>query len=714
MSGLANLDSRYVSSIDLENYFVSNQNGEALAGGIVTFYEDTNRTTQKLVYELTQDPNTGVYSYTALPNPLTLSGVGTFQDAGGNNIAVYYYPYDQFGNVQLYYITVYDAFGNLQFTREAWPFPDGGTGGGSASTGSIGLTNQLSNPQFAQINFVSPLSLTISGASTTTIPIAPDWSLTIITTGASTLVVTQNAIVGQLRLPYNPPFTLTVAYGANVSSCKLIQTLSHNPDWAAPQTAGVIGYLSGSLLLANNTSINMQYVPSVGTTQTILNVTNTTGAYAQENATIQLDAANNTDNGNTGYDQIVINLLSATSTISNVQVIPLTANTSGIQYDQTPVNRQIDHLFNYYNDLLQYKPIPSWLIGWDFPLNPAQALGSSVAAQAVGANKSYYAWDQTIIFQTANSGVTVSRDASGALKTLSAAVAGTQLALVQYLPAAEAIEMLSRPKCCMVSAIASVATTATISLWYTKDANLPSTIASNNSIVLTLDADGYPATQNGTWVKVSRNNLSDNSTTSTATNSAKFTIGTGDNVSFNQYSFAGWDLSGTADTANATYFAIVVGTASMAQNAYILWQAITCQDGSIATLPAPKSISETLEDCQRYFKMSFSLGTTPATAVGAGHGESYYISGTSFAQSTTNTISEHWSSPMYAVPTTITFYDPINASNTIYDVSTTTSCTIFGSYVNQRGFYCSFDQDAGAHQSGIFSLNYTVDARLGQ
>ena len=41
---------------------------------------------------------------------------------------------------------------------------------------------------------------------------------------------------------------------------------------------------------------------------------------------------------------------------------------------QNSVNRQNDYLFHYYNPLLQYKPIESFLIGWDFPVNPAQPL----------------------------------------------------------------------------------------------------------------------------------------------------------------------------------------------------------------------------------------------------------------------------------------------------------------------------------------------------
>ncbi len=86
---------------------------------------------------------------------------------------------------------------------------------------------------------------------------------------------------------------------------------------------------------------SMQYKPSNGNgAQTILDETNATGAYAQVAGTIGLLQGANTDTGATGFDQIIINILSSTASISNVQVIPLATNISGVQYDQTPVNRQ--------------------------------------------------------------------------------------------------------------------------------------------------------------------------------------------------------------------------------------------------------------------------------------------------------------------------------------------------------------------------------------
>ncbi len=119
------LDPRFIVTSDLDSYYVDKDTGEPLAGGIVTFYSDINRTQLKPVYELTGSAMSG-YSYVALPNPIELNGDGTFSDNAGNNIVPYYFPYeglpeDNNNTVELYYITVESSENVPQFTRQAWP-----------------------------------------------------------------------------------------------------------------------------------------------------------------------------------------------------------------------------------------------------------------------------------------------------------------------------------------------------------------------------------------------------------------------------------------------------------------------------------------------------------------------------------------------------------------------------------------------------------------
>lgn len=740
------INQHYVTTKALEEYLVNRSTGEPLAGGTVEFYKDDDRLIAKTVYQITGAPPN--YTFIALPNPITLSAVGTIQNANGDNVALYYLPYtsDEDGaDVELYYVVVKDADGNVQFTREGWPnFDEASSFESTEGT----IVNELSNSQFIDVLFDPTLGLNIpyTGAGTTEVTFAPDWNIKITHSNSGSVAISRNNIAGTAHTPTNPPYTLTVTPGANITDLKLVQRLNHNPDIWTPTETGVRGFVAGGALLATNTSITMLYVPSSGTSQTIFTANNATGSPAYFSETKQLDPGDNPQTGANGYVDIQLSLSTSNpSTISSVQLVGLESDQSNVSYRQDTVSRQEDQLFHYYNSQLQYKPLPSYLIGWNFPLNPTQFLGASVAAQAVGANKSYYAWDQTIVFQTTDSGVTISRDSSGALKTLSAPVAGTQLALVQYKTGAEIIEMLSRRKCVHVAANASVATSATISLWYTTDVSLPSTIGSNNSIVLTLDSKGYPATRNGTWVEVPRSGLSNASVTTTATNAAEFIIGTSATAEFNQYGFSGWDMEGDADILNATYFAIVVGTASMAQNAYILWQDIACQDGDIPTVSAPLAKSQVLQQCQEYYWMTYPIGTLPGAASSnnarsALMTNSYYENTTpnGIRQVTAATFPIEFPVNMHTAPTTITFYSVAGTSGSVsllvyagtsaLVAATDTTVSTFWAQADlntARVNYIGAQSNTYLYNSGAIAINSipptgyikyhaAVDARLGQ
>ncbi len=719
------LNSQYISTVDLEEYFVSDINAEALAAGKLWFFVDTNRTQAKRVYELLQGSgNPPDYTYTPLPNPITLSNSGTPMDANGNNIAIYYYPFDIYGNVELYYVECYDADGNLQFTREAWPFPYAGTGGGGGGGGggSVGFSNQLTNPQFAEILFSSsiPLVITVSGSGVTSVDIAPGWTINITHTGSGTVTLTQTPVTGSSAYPYNPPYVLTIVSSGSITQLTITQTLSHNPDWAAPQITGVMGYLSGSILLGSGTGVSLQYAPSAGnTTQTILTATNTTGAFVQETGTIQLEAANNPQTGAVGYDTIIINLSNAvgTSVISNVQIIPLTTNTDGVQYDQTPVNRQFDQMFNYYNPRLQAKPIPSYLIGWDFALNPAQ-LGDTLAAQSIGANKSYYpGWDQTILYQATDSGIATSRGVNGEL-VLTASATG-QMAVIQYLDGFAVNELLNGRLSVNIAAKTSKLSgySATVSLWYTDGTALPDVSAGNNdSIVMGLTASGYPATFNqptgGTWSPVPRSGLG-NTTGATGGSDAQFIIRPNSTTNFNDYGFSGWDMEGIAATGTATFFAIVVGTASITSADTISFGSISLVPGDIPTRPAPKSRDEVQSQCRYYYQKSFPGSVIPTTNAGLQTGEYYFNSNNSINGGTYAYMTIEFTPPIRTADAIFTFYNPVAANNEI------TNLTAVGDCVGSYAYNITVDAwvPSCASQFGTISqtlsCHWSADARLG-
>lgn len=513
------LNPLYIVPINLEEVFVDHITGDLLAGGTIEFFKDDDRLVSKSVYELSGAPPN--YTYDALPNPVTLSSVGTPADNSGNPVNLYYYPYDADGNIELYYIVVRDSDGTIQFTRQGWPNTTSSSSPTPSDT-NPNITNELSNPQFVDINFAltNPFTITLTGASTTTVAIAPRWDLVVAHSGSGTVAVQRNAVVGTSAYPYNPPYTLTLTPGLNITSMVLRQRLNNNPDVFAPAPAGTDGWLSASVLLAPSSSATIKYQPSGQAAQTILTASNATGSFAQFEETVQLDPANNTSDGDSGYVDILVDLsISAATTLSNLQILGLDADSDTVNYDQNTANRQKDQLFNYYNPLLQYKPIESYLVGWDFPLNPTQPLGPTIAASSAGVNTSAYKWDQTIVFQSANNGAAISRSSTGNGALRVTATNSTQFALIQYLPQAVARRMLQENLSANIAAItAKVGGLAgTISIWYTTDVSLPS-VGSNNSIVLTLDANGKPATFNGNWTEVTRNGLGDAKFTVTNTN----------------------------------------------------------------------------------------------------------------------------------------------------------------------------------------------------
>lgn len=703
------LDPRYITDTSLLEYFVDKSTGYPLGGGVVSFWEDNARTIPKLVYELTGSPPN--YAYTPLPNPIILSSVGTPQNNNGDVVAIYYYPFDALGNLQLYYVTVVNALGEEQFVRQAWPFNDANSVSPTPS-GQVSVynANQLKNSQFVAVLFnpAVPYVINIAGAGSYVFPIAPEWNLNVTATGATTVTVTRNSITGISAYPGNPPYTMTITPGANITSLSVSELLQNNPDiWSPQSIASTNGWLNGSILLAPGSSVMMLYAPSQGPSQLILNANNMTGAYTQFNHTVQLAPATNTDNSNVGFVNIVLQLpVAATTTFSNVQIVGLETNIPNIAYSQQTVNLQLANLAYYYfsnliNNINQAS-VGSYLIGWDFPLNPAQIFGFTAGPFATGANTSAYYWDQTIIFQSANSGVSIAQGPSYELEVTAAAT--TQFALIQYLESPTANKILNTSLSVMISALTSVVAgvNAKVTLWYTTAA-LPSLLL-NQSLVATLDATGKPATFHGTWTEVPRGTLGD----------ASLTIGTSATTNFNQYGFMGWNLNGVPDVDNATFFAIVVGTASVAMGNTVNFNSISLVPGNIPQIPAPKTASEVRLDCQRYFWSSFFPGQPPAVAVGSGTGE--------FIWPAVGTAGNNTNSPCFTLPTvlrtnypTTILYNPVNANHNIYNEKVGLDCAGSTSHFTCSR-YMSFQAatlPGGSSPTDLCSVHATFDARLG-
>lgn len=682
----------YIPLFNIEEVILDKDTGLPLAAGVVKFYRDSQRLTPKVVYQIAGvSPN---YSFVSLGAELTLGLSGTFVDQDGDPIVPYAYPYDSEGELDLYYVTVESEGGVSQFVRQAVPYVDAG---GISPSERTSTENEIANPQFVEVLFPTSGATIINVTGTNTVtPVAPGWD--IVSTGTGTLTLERLEPISASTVT-NPPYALRIEASTGLGSTVTLRQRFYN-------TPSIFrdGFASGSLAAAvisgGGSFISMNYIPSTGTATEVIASTSipTDGAYhiIEGNAAIP-DQANTA--ASTGYVDISITLPTGRNlAFTSIQIVGTTFSVD-IPFDEQTAARQKDHLFHYYEDGLIYKPIPSHLVGWDFPLNPAQFAGHTLAAHAGGANTSYYAWDQTILFQSANSAFTVGQSVDGALNI--SPVITTQVGVIQYLSGAKAREILNQPIAVNVCAYCDTGFTVdmTISLWYTTDASLPS-VASNNSLVATLDANGKPATFHGNWTEVTR----------TTSREALMTLKPQTNPMTSQ-NFGYWDLANSTIANTATFFAIVVGTKSIPiATTSLYFRSISLCSGTIATLPAAQSADQVLRECEYYYAKTFPEGVVPAQNAGLPGIQGYfaYIDGIS-----TGGIIWNYPVPMHAIPA-ITTYSPSAASANWYNPDVAApSGTAFPSDISTKNVVIRNPGVAGDFKGDLLCIHVTADARLG-
>lgn len=458
----------------------------------------------------------------------------------------------------------------------------------------ISTENQLANPQFAEMSLNLPFTLT-GVSNPDPIEIAPGWFLDLVGNGSVT--IERVSLNDATSTATNAPYALRLDIGAGWTSLPVLrQRFSQNGMlWADKYVASSLTARVEGI----SQTITARLDASDGTPLVTLQAAVLDNEFAEYTGTAQVPESTNSDLPPDAYIDFKILLPTVADIfITSLQLVTLNDDAL-VSYQQDSVDRQIDHLFHYYKDKLIEKPISSYLTAWNFPNNPAQFEGTTVAASAIGANKSKYVWDQTIVFQSVDSGVGVTRNAtSGGLTVTQAAASAGQFAVIQYLPAAQAREILKSECSVALSAITTKAggITGTISLWATSGGTLPSVApASNNSIVATLDANGKPATFNGTWTEITR----------TSYNTGLMEIGT----TQTEIMMSGFDISDNALTGTATFFAIVIGFEEMAQNDTVTLDWVTLCKGSFATPPAPETTSSLMQDCEYYYEKSYTNGS---------------------------------------------------------------------------------------------------------
>lgn len=567
--------------------------------------------------------------------------------------------------------------------------------------------NQISNGQFSVVNFTSPQTFTNLTGS---VEIAPGWFLDL--SGLGSVTVTQVPLNDSQPSPTNAPWALMLTITGPYANVPVLrQRFQQNGmNWSGTNLA--TSYTA--LIVGAPQTISDRLVASNGATLALFNTHTLTNDFVEYQGVATIAASTNANvPPNAWLDYKIMLPSSGDIYITSIQLVQ-SGNLQAVPYQQDTIDRQLDHLSHYYVPKLEYKPISSYLVGWDFPKNPAQPLGYVLPNTDfdAGANTSYFTWDQTILFLSENEGAGITQGGSG--EYVVTASANTQFALVQYLKADEAVEILSGNVAVNIAGYTNQGggIAGTVSLWVSDATVLPSIGGANASIVATLDANGYPITRNqGTavigWTEITRNNLGPGS----------FNLGIARTNAPSKYndvgiSHYGLNNAGAITSNTATVFAIVVGFSQLNMGNSVTIQSISTVPGDIPTRPAPKPLSQVTQDCQAYFVMSFSPGTVPAQAIGANTGYPIWQ-----LLGLTLPANQYIQFPVIMTGTpTLTLYSPITATANIYNFTNTGNCATSTTInITQTGFSLSTtDNRMGSALGNLLGVHFTADARLGK
>lgn len=604
-------NSDYYAMFPLQEVIFDKDTGDALAAGIVSFYSDPAFSIPKDVYE---QSNAAPYSFINVGSVLVLSGIGSFIDGSGENFIPMLYPWElpptdpaAPGDFEPYFITV-DSSGLIrQFTVTNWP-PNNFTTANPGETTTSVTQNILTNPQFAEVLFTAPPAgggtvFTVSG-SNSVLQIAPAWYVK--TTGSGTVTVTQ--VSNSVQTPSEAPYYLDIVT-SGLSAFMLYQRIDMSPRLL--YGSSVSAYFEAAT--PDNTAIllTLNYAPSDGgTLQQLAQGTTTTNtlftAISTQTNAVVLDATPvNTDNASGYVDiQLIPGTVNCSLNLTSFQVVgvPETVPATLPEFIQISTPQQISELYWYDKPNLFYKPIPSYLTAWDFPLNPYQIQGQGIfAANAGGANSAYYVADQTILFQTVTSAFTT-QPATPSLSGLNITAASTSsFAIIQYVTGAVVQELLNQRLSVQIKCSKTGANlVGTVGLYWTGNAAVPLLPLSVFSSITA----GVPSLTTG-WVAVPRVLGSASFTTTTTSSSTPF-------------SFNGFDASAIT-TTGAIHFAIGITFNTMTAGDVFTLNYCSLNGGDIATRPAPQTFDEVLRECQFYYEKSYDNATLPgaATVIGS-------------------------------------------------------------------------------------------------
>lgn len=703
------LDPKYFVTSDLRGFFIDKDTGTPLANGILTFYRDSARTVLKPIYQLTGSAGSPVY--TQLPNPLTLNQVGVPQNASGDSVVVYYYPWidDGMGNLvlDLYYVRATDSNFNEEWTQPAWPNL---TAGGSTFPDEASRGNQLSNPTFTNILFNDGTTNTYTATGSNQVfALAPNWDLVL--SGSGDVVVQRIATTGNEKVPSSPPYVLDVSVNGGVSNCYLRQRFNVNSGlWSSGLLYDL--FLNASFVARNegggNVQLDLFYQESNGNPAvTLLSSSVSGGAYLFYTDTgVQIPASTNTDAAD-GYIDIYLSIPSGAHVrVSALQVIPsVTEAIESSPLDLNSSNRDEAFQGDYYIPRLNAKPVDSFLTGWDFSLNPFQVF-TNPAPTELQTNPAYIV-DQTIGAKVGGGAVTFSRNSvSGGLDLGS--VLANQFYIMQYLSGAQVKNMLGKRLSVNVFGYCNASGTSTTMRVYLYRGSSGATFPILPTSIGTLSSSGIFSLTAANWSEIPRSGLP------TAQVILK-SIATNDGIynANNNYGFSGWQLTDATQIGDTDKFAIVVTFVSTGSGRITTLNSISVVPGDIPCAPSPKTYDETLRECQYYYSKSFPIATPPTNNPGSLVGA---YSGIQNVGAASSGFAGQFSFPvkMRVVPTVVLYNPTTGTANQIRNSSTSADWTGSFAGVSDPTFFVANGTTPGGSAVGnVATFFWSADARLG-
>ena len=491
-------------------------------------------------------------------------------------------------------------------------------GGNTPSNTSSGSENQISNPQFAFINFVSPLTISSSGTHN----IAPGWDLVL--TGSGSCVVTQEIYTGKENELQNdannpntvPPYALNITTGTFTTATLRQRFNGVGAIWYNNYISASIFVLSGN---GFPQPITVNYVPNSdngGTPVSIISNQNMpVGAvYGTIQGVEHLTSSQNDDLNNISYVDIDIVLpTNGNVNISDIQVMgqsAATLNPFSPGPDET-LERQTDHLFHYYSDQLIIKPKASILTAWNFALNPYQFIANTATAQTA---QCPYISDQTILYQQIANNLTTGQasaaDGFGLKLIGTGSAAATQFALIQYIdPATIApywnfyLSSLVR-----IGLRSSNPTKSSIRfkmrlIWRT---DLPPNITSNPPIA-SWSSGGDPVFNTG-WTQIKPLN---DPTYTIPTSYSTYESGN----AFSSFAFDQFPMPpASTDTMTLGVVLYTIDNLIVSSGDYIVVDKISLVPNKFAVDTNPITFDECLRQCQYYYESSYVAGGLVGTS----------------------------------------------------------------------------------------------------